>query len=237
MFNKIQPQKAYVYILQQILDLVQNGKLKAGDKLPPESILTQNFGASRPTIRQALSALEVLGVIETKGGKGSYVQNHLNFDYLRYQSTELERATSPAELLESRKLLEACIAELAAVKSTPEDIALLEKNFHKYKDSIEKSSGKIDHDKLFQLDMEFHLLLVKSTHNRALIQMMRYTVRGLKGQVWIKLKEKSLGIPGRLNRCLEEHHDILEAVRRRHHQEAREKMFQHISGIEMNFFG
>ncbi len=237
MFNKIQPQKAYVYILQQILDLVQNGKLKAGDKLPPEFTLTQNFGASRPTIRQALSALEVLGVIETKGGKGSYIQDHLNFDYLRDQSMELERITSPAELLESRKVLEASIAELAAVKSTSEDIALLEKNFDKYKDSIKKSPGKIDHDKLFQLDMEFHLLLGKSTHNRALIQMMRYTVRGLKGQVWIKLKEKSLGIPGRLKSCLKEHHEILEAVRSRNQQEAREKMFQHISGIEINFFG
>jgi len=237
MFNKILRQKSYRYILDQILDLVEKGKLKPGDKLPSESILTKDFGVSRPTVRQALSALEVLGILECKGGKGNYIKDYFNLDSLRYKSRELEQTISPEELIETRKFLEADIAQLAAVRSEPLDITRIEKNLNRFRNLIERDSEAINYDKLGKLDREFHLLISKATHNTALVQMMRYIIRGLRGQIWINLKEKSFAIPGRPKKYYSEHYEIFKAIRNRNEKKAREKMYDHIHGVEQDIFG
>jgi GntR family transcriptional repressor for pyruvate dehydrogenase complex len=237
MFEKIQPQKAYTYIVNQILDLVERGDLVNGDKLPSEYVLSEKFGVSRPTMKQALSALEVLGVIETKGGKGNFVRDHLDLKSVRYRSKGLERQISPVDLLESRKLLEADIAELAAVKAEPEDLRAIEDCLNQYKRAISKKITEIDYDKVGRLDRDFHLLIAKATHNSALLQMMRFIISGLKGEVWVNLKKKSLATPGHLERYLSEHEAILKAVRNRQNNKAREIMYQHLHDVERNLFG
>jgi GntR family transcriptional repressor for pyruvate dehydrogenase complex len=68
MFEQVQSQKFYLQIVNQIRDLIAEGKLKKDDKLPPERALARQFGASRAVIREALSALEVLGIIECRRG-------------------------------------------------------------------------------------------------------------------------------------------------------------------------
>jgi DNA-binding FadR family transcriptional regulator len=236
MFKRIQAQKSYVYIMEQIVELVENGRLKPGDQLPSESTLTKNFGASRPTVRQALTGLEVLGIVRSQGGKGSYIQDHLDFDSLRYKSRKLERSISPAELLESRKMLETEIAQLAAVKANPTDIAMIYKSLSNFKDLVNGDTRKIDYDRLFQLDREFHLLVAKATHNAALVQMMQYIIRGLRDPMWLNLKGKSLAIPGRFEKYLSEHSEILRAIKNRNEKKAREGMYKHIRGIEKDFF-
>lgn len=237
MFEKIRTKRAYSHIVEQILNLVERGELLAGDKLPPEIVLTERFGISRPTLREALSALEVLGIVEARGGDGNYIKNQLNIESLRYQSKELEQEISPEELLESRKLLEADIAELAARKSERSDITAIEKNLSKFKSLIEGESEEIDYERLGQLDRSFHLLLAKATHNAALIQMMRFVIRGLKGLIWTNLKEKSLATPVRRKKYLSEHEAVLQAVRNRNPKKAREVMYNHIDGIEKDLFG
>jgi len=236
MFQKIQARKSYAYIMEQIISLVKSGKLKPGDKLPPETTLTKNFGASRPTVRQALTALEVLGIVRSQGGKGNYIQDHLDFDSLQYKSRELERSISPAELIESRKLVEPEIAQLAAVKNTPEDIIMIDKSLSNFRELLNEDPTRIDYDKLFQLDREFHLLIAKATHNAALVQVMKYVVRGLKGPMWVKLKGKSLAIPGRFEKYLSEHSEILRSIKNLDEKKAREAMHKHIRGIEKDFF-
>ena len=72
MFNKIRTKKVYIKIVEQIRDLIKEGKLKPGDKLPPEQILAGKFETSRPSVMEALSALEILGIVESRGGTGLY---------------------------------------------------------------------------------------------------------------------------------------------------------------------
>ena len=61
--------------MEQIRNLIKEGKLKPGDKLPPEQMLAKNFGTSRPSVREALSALEILGITESRGGKGNFIKD------------------------------------------------------------------------------------------------------------------------------------------------------------------
>jgi len=65
-------------IVEQIGGLIKEGKLRPGDKLPPEHILAEKFGTSRPPVREALSALEILGIIESRGEKGNFIKNSFN---------------------------------------------------------------------------------------------------------------------------------------------------------------
>ena len=66
--------KVYVEIVEQIRELIKEGKLKPSDKLPTEQALTKKFGTSRPSVREALSALEILGMTERRAGKGNFIK-------------------------------------------------------------------------------------------------------------------------------------------------------------------
>jgi GntR family transcriptional regulator, transcriptional repressor for pyruvate dehydrogenase complex len=235
MFNRIQTPKRYTFIVDQVLDLLEQGQLTKGDKLPSEAALTEMFGVSRATVRQALSALEVLGVIEAMAGKGNYVKNRIDISALRYRSKALGREISPEELLETRKFLESDVAEVAARKSKPSDLHALDKCLNEFRAQIK--SKEIDYSKLGQLDRNFHLLLAKATHNAALVQMMRFIIRSLRGQVWINLKSKSLATPGHLEKYLADHEAVLKALQSENGQNARNIMYQHIHSIEKDLFG
>jgi len=82
MFEKVQTRKVYMEIVEQIQDLIKRGRLKPGDKLPAERILADKLGVSRPPLREALSALEILGIIESRGGKGNFIKD--SFDLTSY---------------------------------------------------------------------------------------------------------------------------------------------------------
>jgi len=234
MFSRIQTTKRYTFIVDQVLDLLEQGQLMKGDKLPSEAALTEMFGVSRATVRQALSALEVLGVIEAMAGKGNYVKNRIDISALRYRSKALGREISPEELLETRKLLESDVAEVAARKSKPSDLIALERCLNEFRSHIK--SKKIDYNKLGQLDRTFHLLLARATHNAALVQMMRFIIRSLRGQIWINLKSKSLATPGHLEKYLTDHEAILQALQSENGQDARSIMYRHIDSVEKDLF-
>ena len=74
MFKEVKNQRLYLQIVNQIRDLIAKGNLKAGDKLLPERELTENFGVSRASIREAMSALEILGLIESRGSQGNFIK-------------------------------------------------------------------------------------------------------------------------------------------------------------------
>ena len=79
MFENIQGhEKYYQKIMKQVQDLILAGELKKGDRLPPERKLSEILGVGRPTLKQALSALEAMGIIESVHGGGNYISNNIN---------------------------------------------------------------------------------------------------------------------------------------------------------------
>jgi GntR family transcriptional repressor for pyruvate dehydrogenase complex len=213
-------------IVEQVRDLIKEGRLKPGDKLPPEQVLAEEFGTSRPSVREALSALEILGITESRGGKGNFIKDNFNFPLYEQKFRELEEEESPFELLEARKVLETEIVGLAAKKATEEEIATIQGSLNKMKDAMTNIP------EIMEFDREFHINIARAAHNSLLFSMMIYLTDLLKEKLWINLKEKSWSIPGRPEKYFEEHNEILSAIKNKDNKKARQKMYDHLNEVE-----
>ena len=226
MFKQIKTKKVYRKIIEQIIDLIHHGDLKPGDKLPSENILTKEFDISRPSVREALSAMEVMGIIESKGGKGNFIKDNIDFFMSKHSLNELNEKESPFELLEAKKIIEPGGAGLCALNATKEDINTMRKSLEK----IYKSKGNID--LMIKYDREFHLNIAKATHNNLIFSIIKYLYNMSKEKKWNELKKKRWGIPGSPEKYYMHHEKILDAIRRKNYQEASENMFNHINIVE-----
>jgi len=213
-------------IVEQVIDLIKSGNLKEGDKLPTENYLTKKFGISRPSVREALSALEIIGVIESRGGKGNYIKNNLGFFMSRQKLKELEEEESPFQLLETKKIIETGAAGLSALKAKKEDIAAIQKSL----DKIKKSEGNIN--KMIQYDREFHSNIAKSTHNSLLFSIISYLYSLSEEKFWKDAKKKRWNIPGRSEAYFKDHWELFNAIKNKNYQDARKKMYNHLNKVE-----
>jgi GntR family transcriptional repressor for pyruvate dehydrogenase complex len=150
--------KSYQKIMKQIQDLILEGHLKKGDKLPPERQLAETLGVGRPTLKQSLSALEALGIIESKHGGGNYVSSDMSNVFnpftLKYYLTEGKQN----DITEFRYILEVQLAKLAALKATEDDIKKLDEIVSKM-ESVKSS------DERLILNFKFHLELASINEN------------------------------------------------------------------------
>ena len=213
-------------IVEQVRDLIKDGRLKPGDKLPPEQVLAEKFGTSRPSVREALSALEILGITESRGGKGNFIKNNFNFPSYEQKLRELEEEESPFELLEARKAVETEIAELAAKKATPEDIDAISESLNEMKGAVSNIP------RMMELDGEFHLNIARAAHNNLLFSMMTYLSNLLKEELWVNMKEKNWKLPGYPQKYLKEHTEIFNAIKSKDSNNARKQVYHHLAGVE-----
>ena len=226
MFSKVRTKKVYMKIVEQVRDLIKEGRLKPGDKLPPEQILAEKFGTSRPSVREALSALEILGITESRGGKGNYIKDNFNLPSYEQKFKELEEEESPFEILEARKAVETEIVGLAAKKATKEDIVSIRESLDKMKSAMTNIPG------IMEFDREFHINIARAAHNTLLFSMMTYLADLLNEKLWINLKEKSWSIPGRPQKYFEEHTEIFNAIKNKDSKGARKRMYDHLADVE-----
>ena len=154
-------------ICTRLLSLIEEGHLRAGDKLPPERELAATMRVSRPCLREALRALSMMNVVEMRQGDGTYVTSlepallveHLDFVFSLDDSTFLQ-------LLEARRALEPGIAAAAARRISDEEIAALE-------DCLAKTVASLnDHTAFLQTDLELHSLIAAAAQNPILSRFM-----------------------------------------------------------------
>jgi len=138
-------------IVDKVEALINQGEFSAGSRLPPERELADMFDVSRPTIREAIIALEVRGRVEVKTGSGVYV--------IEQQETSVKtKEISAFELTQARALIEGEIAALAAQSITDEELAQLKQTL------IVMEKGLY----VEQADREFHEIIARATRNKAL---------------------------------------------------------------------
>ena len=118
-------EKSHKKVMHQIQGLILEGKLKKGDKLPPERQLAELLDVGRPTLKQALSALEALGLIESRHGGGNYVTSDLSNIFNPFTLQYYLAEGKETDIVEFRYLLEVQLARLAAAKATESDISRL----------------------------------------------------------------------------------------------------------------
>ncbi len=173
-------------VVERIKHLLENGDLKAGSRLPPERELADMLDISRPSLRTALKALSVMGIIRAKPGAGTYIADSLPEVFtepMRFMT--LINQTSDEELFEARLIIEAGLAELAAVRATAADL----KNLAHEITAMRAAVG--DEEKFLVHDVRFHRAVAHAAGNKImtgvmdtvaelLFHMRRQTIAGAK---------------------------------------------------------
>ena len=236
-FIKVKIEKIYVQIVRQIEDLIERGILKPGDKLPSEPVLAEQLGTSRPPLREALSALEMFGIIERRGRTGSFVKANTDTIRHKYQLRELGKNVSPYETLQARKIVETEIVRTAAETATKKDIEAVQKAFQEMKEKIEKLGSSLTLEDIISSDIKFHLSIAEATHNSVLIETVRYMVAGLRKKLWIEMKIHSTDFRKRFQKLLLEHKEILDALIKKDGTTIGKKMYEHLDIAEREMFG
>jgi len=224
MLKAIKKTRIYEEVVGQLHQLIDQGKLKAGDRLPSERELAETFRVSRSSVREAIKTLENEGMVVTRPGSGTFL-TAVNVEALISSLASLLSRGKDAliDLFEMRCLVEPSIAALAAERATPADILRLKEICAKQAEQIDRETSAVDSD------AAFHLTIGRATHNSALQRLVASIVEILK-----PIRERSLQTPGRAHKSLASHREILVAIQRHDPELARQAMQQHILAVEEN---
>lgn len=140
--------KLYIQIADQIRDQILAGAVEPGRQLPSERDLAQNLGVSRPTVREALIALEVAGLVEVRVGVGAFVRPRE-----QAQSALPELSASPLEIMAVRRLLEPEAAALASQQITPEGIARLAETLRRMRAETAAGQWSSESDRMLHMTL------------------------------------------------------------------------------------
>ena len=221
-FKKIKQEPIFQQIITQIRERIIDGHLKSGDRLPSERKLSEIMGVNRHTLREALKALEYMGVVQGKIGIGTVI-NNVGQDVL-VDRISIATLFSPRQflfdLLELRKIVEPGIAAIAAEKATDEDLAEMTECISKIESDM-KAGRRSD------AYIPFHLALAKATRNTTIVRLMEPLM-----SMQLQYREGVMRIKRRRSVSLKEHKSIHQAVRNRKPEEASAAMAHHISQIE-----
>ncbi|TMC70219.1 MAG: FadR family transcriptional regulator [Chloroflexi bacterium] len=129
LIEPIRRSRLYQGIVEQIEGLLERGDIRPGDQLPPERQLADQFQVSRASVREALRTLELLGIVETRPGGGTFVRRTTPDDLARPLTSLMARGHTVADVIELRGLIEPALAALAAERITAAQLAELEEIF------------------------------------------------------------------------------------------------------------
>ena len=237
MYEEIKTDKVYIQVAKQIRKLIEENKLKIGDKLPPERTLAKEMKVSLPSVREGILVLEILGLVERKAGRGNVVKNSVVPAELDENFQHLREEESPFALLETRKVVEVGAVGYAAQRANVNDIFTIEQSVNKMESIVNHLSTSQEYEKGIQFDREFHESIARATHNPVLSRIVLQTLEKLREQLWVRLKEESWSIPGNPQKYLKEHKQILAAIRDKNPKIARKMMYVHLASIQKDLFG
>jgi GntR family transcriptional repressor for pyruvate dehydrogenase complex len=208
-------------ISRKLVGHLIRGDWKPGERIPAERELCQKLGVGRASLREALKALEIMGMIETRLGDGTYVCNRSEFlsRPLLWAITSSSE-TAAHELVEARKLIEGELASCAAERATSEDL----KSMGEQLDKMENSFG--DPERFLQADIGFHLAIGLAAHNSILMNALEL-IRNLLQQ-WIGSALRIDGVP---KQAFDQHKEIFLAIAKHNRTGARSKMELHLDSM------
>ncbi|UVF18813.1 FadR family transcriptional regulator [Microvirga terrae] len=158
-----EPRRLYQQIAEQIRGLIQAGHFLPGARLPAERDLAHHLGVSRPSLREALIALEIDGRVEIRSGSGVYVCAPLE----RVASMMGSMGESPSELMQARAVIEGTVVALACARMTPEGLASLQATLEAMRADIADGRDPLEQDR------QFHLAIAGLCGNSVLMRIVR----------------------------------------------------------------
>lgn len=226
-FAKVKTKKKYEEVCEILHEKIRAGKLKPGDRLDSVDYLAEQLQVSRSAVREALSALKAMGLIEIKQGSGTFVKQfpEQKIDFPLSTSILAHKENVP-HLLEIRKIIEVGTVVRAARNRTEEDIERLQSILEKMKTA--QGDGELGE----KIDFEFHMAIADASHN-PLIPNLLDQVSGLTidlmretRKIWLFSKQTTS------EQLYDEHMQIFLAIKQQNPELAELAMYSHLSNVE-----
>lgn len=204
----------------RLRDMIHNGELVSGDKLPPERDLAKTLGVSRPTLRAGIRTLSAVGILQSRQGAGTFVADAEESPTLDSSSLRMLSALlgfTSDEMFEARLALEMSIAGLAAGRATAEQMTLLAEEIAGMYASLTEPEQYLIHD------MRFHQTVAAASGNRILTSLMNMVAA-----ILFDSRSKTVKRAKDLKESAEQYHNIYRAMRDRDSEAARKAMYDHL---------
>ena len=199
--------------------LVEEG-LQPGDRLPAERSLAQRLEQSRSAVRKVLDELEAEGRVERHVGRGTF---------LIQAPTDGSDSMSPRDVMAVRRLLEPAVARRIVAEATPADVAEIGRCMQRCEEA--ESYREFEH-----WDGAAHQAMIEAAHSPLLSRMYLLVDQARSGSLWGALKQRSASAES-LQRYIEDHRDILEAIVNRDPDGAERAMLTHVENVTKRLFG
>jgi DNA-binding FadR family transcriptional regulator len=235
-FQAVATQRLYEQVADQVTDLVARGEFKPGDRLPPERDLAKMLGVSRPTVREAMIALEIAGLVEVRVGAGAFVTDKAASGGAASNGRLFEGVgSSPLELIAARRTIEPEVAALAAQLATPDEVAAIA-------ETVAMIAAATDTPSHRAADHQFHVRIALASHNNILTAI----VDECWAEMYSPMFERMGAITGLIvARCspqqrdttIAEHQAVYRAITGHDPDAARAAMDAHLVGVEAILIG
>ena len=221
----LETRRLYRQIADQLTRLIQSGGLRIGERLPAERELAEKFGVSRPTMREALIALEVEGLVEVRGGAGVFV---LDRRTPRREHIANGPAPGPFDIIRARWIIESEAAALAASNATPEHLQTLKHTLG------EMRSHRSHSPESMAADQRFHLCIAEASGNSALLLVVQQLWEQRTAPLYMQFESHFVG-ETIWREANVEHGELLDAIASRDPDAARDAMRKHMKNAEVRF--
>lgn len=229
MFTPIKNTKVYEQVIDQIKEMIKNGTLKRGDKLPSERDLVEQLGVSRASIREALRVLEIIGLLDCRQGEGNFIKSDYGNGLFEPLSVMFMLNESKAEeIFELRRAIETETAALAAKQVTDDEL-------NEMLDLINKMKTSEDEEEMVIYDRKFHYKIAQASRNFLILNILNAVSNlmdsFIKDARWMIIKNH-----GRANIDFQ-HEQLWKALKNHNSGEAAEAMRKHLEMINENVIG
>ncbi|MDU6175324.1 MAG: FadR/GntR family transcriptional regulator [Clostridium perfringens] len=227
MFKPVKNMKVYEQVVDQIKEMVRVGQIKKGDKLPTERVMAEELQVSRTSIREAMRALEVVGLIESRQGAGNYIREEFDDVLLEPLSIVfmLQNGTNK-DIFELREVLELSTIFLSVMRISDEELKKLGELVERFKTSR-------DEEENVKIDSEFHSIIVKGANN-VLITNLLEGVSELVDKFISEGRRAILSDEGNRGKLLDFHEKIYLSIKNRDAYSAYTHMQEHFQLIKEN---
>jgi GntR family transcriptional repressor for pyruvate dehydrogenase complex len=214
------PKRGYLAdeVVERLVRLILDQGLRPGDRLPSERQLMAQFGVGRSSLREAMKALSVLGVVDVSVGSGAFVADGVASVLTKPLAWALLMGDKDArDLAEARQAIEGELAALAAERATDEELAAIGERLALMRATLD------DAEAFTRYDLEFHLAIARAAHSEVLyrvVQILRHLLHDWFLEVYSRVEDK--------RSFLAHHAPIYEAIRARDAASARRAMIEHL---------
>lgn len=221
--------RAYAEVAEALLERLRTEGLAPGTRLPAERQLAEELGVSRPTLREALAALELRGVLYSHVGAGTYVSD--NPDAAANGHGAGSADASPSEILTVRLLIEPAVARIAAAEWDRNTLAAIARPLKQ----LERAAAAGSPAHPTGEDRQFHAAIASASGNKVLASLLAPMWNLMTQTLWKALKTRGWG-PPQTRSVAAEHREIFDAIRSRDGDLAAFAMEQHIRRVVASLF-